>query len=245
MGRRVLLPSSEALQAKAADAAMDFGGVPVALPLIRMTPEPACTSTLKRLKEFDWLVVTSSSSVHMLWRLVREAGVDIRHLPRILTAGPGTTEAFTSYGIVPDVTPPRNFGAEGVLETVRQSVAPGAVLLRLRSQLAGPDLAHALAEAGYRVEDCVLYRNDLIRPARIPAFDAVFFASASAVEAFMELRPADTLEGKIVVAMGGATLAALERHGLRHARTPPEATVASALSTLAAAIVEGELEKLS
>lgn len=238
MGRRILLPSSEALQAKAAGAVRDFGGVPVGLPLVRLSPDPAGIPALKRLKEFDWLVVTSPSAVHMLWRMMREAGVDIRKLPGILTAGPGTTEAFRSLGVVPDVTPARNFGSEGVLETVRQSVPGGAAILRVRSQLAGPDLAHALTEAGYRVEDCVLYRNDPVRPARIPAFDAVFFASASAVEAFMTLQPADALEGKVVVAMGRPTLAALERHGIVRARTPPEPSVESAIATLATAMVE-------
>jgi uroporphyrinogen-III synthase len=245
MGRRVLLPCSEALQGKTADVVRDFGGMPLPLPLIRMTPEPACIPTLKRLKDFDWLVVTSPSSVHMLWRLLQEAGVDIRHLPRILTAGPGTTEAFGAYGIVPEITPPRNFGADGLLETVRQSVPPGAALLRLRSQRAGPDLVDALAAAGYRADDCVLYRNDPLRPERIPAFDAVFFASASAVESFMALQPAGALTGKTIVAMGKPTLTALEKHGVHNVLTPPDATVDSAIEKLAAVIVEGELEKRS
>jgi uroporphyrinogen III methyltransferase/synthase len=244
VGRRVLLPGSEALQEKAADAVRDFGGVPVPLPLIKMVPDPACIAELKRIREFDWLVVTSPSSVHMLMRLLPDADVDVRGLPKILVAGPGTAEAFKIHGLMPDVTPNRNFGAEGAVEAARLSVSPGARLLRLRSQLAGPDLAQALIRAGFRVEDSVLYTNRPLRPERIPAFDAVFFASASAVASFLALQLPQTLEGKVVMAIGRPTLAALQGHGIRVDRTPLDATVDSAIETMAAVMVQNELEKL-
>jgi uroporphyrinogen III methyltransferase/synthase len=244
MGRRVLLPCSDALQKEAAAAVRAFGGIPVSLPLMRMVPNRGCVSVLKMMREFDWLVVTSPSSVTVLMKLLPDAHLDARALPRILVAGPGTAEAFKRHGVVPDVTPSRDFGAEGLVEAAKQTIPTGAALLRVRSQLAGPALTEALTHAGFRVRDCVLYTNEALRPERVPVFDAVFFASASAVEAFRAIRPPESLAGKAVVAMGRPTLAALEKSGIRAVRASPDATAAAAIETLAVTMVQEEMEKL-
>ncbi|MCG2661114.1 MAG: uroporphyrinogen-III synthase, partial [Kiritimatiellae bacterium] len=245
MGRRILLPCSAALQGNAVNAIRDFGGIPISLPLIQMIPDQACLPTLKTMQAFDWMVLTSPSSVHVMMRLLRDGGLDLRSLPKILVAGPGTAEALKSYGIMADMIPEHNFGAEGLIEIVKRAVPSGATILRLRSQLAGPCLAETLTAAGYRVTDCVLYANKPLRPERIPAFDAVFFASASAVEAFVALAPVDALAGKMVVALGKPTLTALQKYGVRVDALSAEATVQSAIETLAAMMVRKELEKLS
>ena len=245
MGRRILLPCSETLQEHAANAVRDFGGIPISLPLIRMIPDPACLATLKAMDKFDWLVVTSPASVHVMMTLLRDIQADVRSLPNLLVAGPGTAGALKAYGITADLVPEHNFGAEGLAEIARRAVPAGATILRLRSHLAGPQLAEALATDGRRVTDCVLYANQPIRPERIPAFDAVFFASASAVEAFVAVESAAVLAKKMVVAIGRPTLAALEKHGVRVAAVSAEATVQSAIETLAALMVRKELEELT
>ncbi len=240
-GRRVLLPGSDALQKKAVDTVRDLGGIPLPLPFIRLVPDPTGLPLLKTLRTFDGLVVTSPSSVRMLLRQLPEAGLDLRALPKILVAGPGTAGVFQDQGILPEVIPDRNFGTEGVVAGARQSFPAGASLLRLRSQRAGPGLAEALERAGFRVTDAVLYANEPMRPERIPAFDAVFFARASAVEAYLAAQPPDTLAEKTVVAMGQPTLTALKKNGIQVARGALEATVESALQTLAAVIVDQQI----
>lgn len=244
MGRRVLLPCSEALQSKAANAVRDLGGIPVVLPLIRLVPNLACVPVLKTLPEFDWLLITSPSAVRMLMSLLAETGLDIRALPRIMVGGPATADAFKSYGIIPDLIPSRAFGADAVLEAAKNSVLAGASLLRLRSNLAGPDLTQALTHAGFRVKDCVLYNNEPLRPQCIPDYDAIFFASSSAVASFMALRPSQSLMNKLVVVIGRSTLAALRKYGVQTTCIAREATVDSAIETLAATVVQYELLKI-
>lgn len=234
MGRRVLLPCSEALQRRAADAVRDFGGIPIVLPLIRTIPNRNCIPVLKTLPEFEWIVITSPSAVRILMHLLQEAGLDARALPRMIVAGPGTASEFKRYGVVPDLMPHRDFGASGVLELAKRSLPAGAKLLRLRSDAAGPDLAQALTRAGFRVEDCTLYANEPLQPERIPDHDAVFFASSSAVTAFMSLRPPESLRTKLVVAMGYPTLATLQNYGVQNAWAARESTVDAAIQALAA-----------
>lgn len=240
-GRRVLLPGSESLQKKAVKAVRDLGGIPLPLPLIRLVPNPDCLPRLKAIRTFDGLIVTSPASVQMLLQLLPEAGLDVRALPKILVAGPGTAAAFKARGVMPDVIPDRNYGAEGIVEWAQDSFPADASLLRLRSHRAGPGLADALTQKTFRVTDTVLYFNEPIRPDRIPAFDAVFFASASAVEAYLALQPPNTLAEKTVMAMGLPTLSALNQNRIPVARVASEATVESAIQTLAAVWVENEI----
>ena len=73
-------------------------------------------------------------------------------------------------------------------------------------------MARALRKAGARVDDVVLYENLVRAPEEaIPPFDDVFFASASAVEAFIGNYGVRTLRGKGVFVMGGPTRSALPK----------------------------------
>ena len=114
--------------------------------------------------------------------------------------------------------------------------APAAPLtiLRLRSDKAGDSLAAALREQGAAVTDCVLYANEPVSYAALPAFDAVFFASASAVEVFAAQWGAAALDGRIIVVIGQPTAAALRRLGREPDVTGFEATVDGAIEALAA-----------
>ena len=109
----------------------------------------------------------------------------------------------------------------------------GQRVLRLRSEKAGPLLANVLREQGAQVEDVQLYKNEAIRDAYLPACDAIFFASASAVEAFVAQFGADALSGKSVLTIGKPTSDALAKCGRRPDVVADEATVDGAIETLA------------
>ncbi len=265
-GRRVLLPCSVTLIPKAMDAVRDLDGIPLPLPLLRMVRDPGCLHVLQAMRDYDWLVVTSPSSVRMLMQQLPAAGIDLRALPRILVSGSGTAATFKHYGITPDIVPDRHYGTKGVVNMARQHLAAGAAVLRLRSRQAGPDLAQALTAAGFKVRDTVLYNHVSMQfasaavsgtddaasgvevakpgspPENIPPFDAVFFASASAVTAFMSRSIPYDLADKTVMAIGQPTLAALTSHGIHVARLPLKATVGDGMAMLAAVMLEDDLK---
>ena len=136
-------------------------------------------------------------------------------------------------GFAVDVEPQTDFGGKGLLAAVKPLVTPQTRILRLRSDKAGPGLAEALRELGATVEDCVLYHNEHIGYDAKPDFDAVFFASASAVEGFDAQWGLDAVSGKSVAAIGKPTLAALEKRGITADLVAPEATVESSITALA------------
>lgn len=243
-GRRVLLTCSDALQSVAAREVRDAGGVSVSLPLIRLVPAAGAEQLAERVGQFDWLVITSPSAVRCLLAAMRTAEVDIRTLPHILACGPGTCRELRVAGIQPAAVPERHFGGRGTLEVARKRIGSGKRVLRVRSDKAGPALAEALRESGIGVEDVCLYRNMHIGQAVLPPCEVVFFASSSAVAAFIEAWGIEALSRRTVLAIGQPTAAALADAGVARVRVSDVATVKGAMACLAADAVSRALGAL-
>jgi uroporphyrinogen-III synthase len=233
-GRKILLTCSDAIQRKAADIVRNFGGKPVQFPLIKLVcrhnvPLPCA--------EYDWLVVTSPSSVRAFMDIVDYQQIDLRTIPKIMVCGRGTATQFAEYGIRVDAQPDGKFSAESLVSLAGETIAAGERILRLRSDKAGPELAAALRETGARVDDIILYDNIPIEYDELPAFDVVFFASASGVESLIGQWGVEALQGKISVVIGKPTADALERHGLKPDVMAKESTIPHAIETLAEYLV--------
>jgi len=126
-----------------------------------------------------------------------------------------------------------HYSAEGLSDLLKGTDFSGQRVLRLRSEKAGALLADVLRSRGAQVEDVRLYTNDVVAYEALPEFDAVFFASASAVEGFVEAFSAARLNGKTVVAIGKPTAEALSA-----VRRPPDVIAAQAT-------VEGAIEAMA
>ncbi len=232
-GGRVLLTCSEGIMEKAVRAVTDLGGVPIVRPMIRLVPCGEIAGRLAKLADYQWIVLTSPASAGIFMRQLLEAGADLRRLPRIMSCGPGTAQALREYGVYPDLTPPVLYSAAGLAEALRELDLRGARILRLRSAIAGALLADVLRDKGAAVDDEILYRNEFITYPAIPAFDIVFFASASAADAYLAQAGADSLHGKFTLAIGGPTAQALEKRGIVCDCIAGKATVEGAFETLA------------
>lgn len=241
-GRRILLTCSQSLQDKASGLVNDFGGIPVRRPLIRLVTTGQACEHVRRITAYDWVVLTSPSAVRCFNELLRSSGTDLRTLPRIVTCGGGTSDELLPMGLRADIEPPSGFGADGLKRTVEGLVKPGMRILRLRSDKADVDISDALRKHGAHVDDCILYHNDPVEYDQRPDFDVVFFASASAVEVFDKLWGNDSLKGKIVVAIGKPTLAAMKTRGMAADVVPMEATVEASIEALATFLVCEALE---
>lgn len=232
-GRRILLTCSAELMERAALAVYDGDGRPVKRPMIRLKILPESGETVRDLTGFDWIALTSPAAVRCFHELALREGVDWRSLPRVMVTGPGTARALRRFGIGVDLMPDNDFSTDGLCTTAADHVA-GRRVVRFRSARAGTALSDGLRAAGAAVVDCVLYENRPIRYSDPPEFDAVFFASASAADAFLEQWTAEPLRGKLVLAMGGPTSEALRTNGVPVDLTGEAATVEDTLSRFAA-----------
>ncbi|MFO7936318.1 MAG: uroporphyrinogen-III C-methyltransferase [Kiritimatiellia bacterium] len=240
-GRRILLTCSESIMEKAVRRVVDYGGVPLVRPMIRLEPCDRARSELRNVESYDWVVLTSPAAVKIFMKMLLQSGIDLRSLPRIMTCGPGSAGAFKLYGITPDLSPLMIYSAKGLADILKEVDFKGSRVLRLRSERAGPLLADVLKDKGARVYDEILYRNEFIRYPRIPDFDIVFFASASAVQSFVSQAGTEILKGKYVLAIGKPTADELDDSGIRCDCIPARATVRGAVDALACNCISAEM----
>lgn len=243
-GQRVLLTCSDVLLNEGIRAVWGLGGMPVPLPLVRLTYAPDATPMLARVPEYDWVVLTSPSAVRRFSEGLAAAGLDVRRLPKIAVCGPGTARELRHLGLVPDCEPSDGFGADGLLKEFGRTVTPGARVMRCRSDVAGETLANELRKAGAQVDDVVLYRNTPVPHETLPPFEAVVFASGSAATAFVGRWGIDALKGKTVAAIGAPTARTLERLGRPADVLAHKETIEACVETLATRAVNDVLKEM-
>jgi len=187
-------------QARALGDALEQAGAQVLYcAAIRITdPEDAAPfrAAVQRLREFDWVVLTSVNGVARFFEEVARLGVDARvlHALRFAAVGPATAAAIEEHGFEVGVIPGKYLGA-ALPAAMRAQLKPGARVLLARAAGANPELPQGLLDAGARVEDVESYRSvpDLAEIERVRSaleagvIDLFTFTSPSAVSYFVQM----------------------------------------------------------
>ena len=217
--RRVLLTCSAAVMPRAVCAFEDRGWRTVEWPMIELKAREGVRTRLQSLAgRYDAIVLTSPSAVRIFFSEWTE---DRRGLPRLWTCGPGTDAELRRFGVSSDLMPEGDNSANGLVAGIRKAGLKGLRVLRLRSSLAGRKVASALRRLGMSVDDVELYCNSPLAHdgEPLPACDAVFFASASGVAAYLDRYGARTLAGRDIYVMGAPTRSALPARFRAKAKT--------------------------
>ena len=191
-------------------------------PTIRLAParSAALTTALKDLAagRFEWLVLTSQRTVHVLRDRMSSPG-DVR--AKFAAIGDGTAAAFRDWTRRDPDLQPSTFTTEALARAFPRG--HGRVLCA-RADIAPGGLEDALSSKGWDPLRVVAYRTvftrSLPREARDALrrgeVDAVTFTSASTVEGFVGALSA-ARGAPTVVCIGPVTAAAARRAGLRPA----------------------------
>ncbi|MDQ1055399.1 uroporphyrinogen-III synthase [Arthrobacter sp. SORGH_AS 212] len=163
-GTRVLVTRSPERSAALVQALARAGATPVLLPLIDFERAPdqhaldvACDALAAGA--FDWLVVSSATTVHVLMEKAAERGLELGRLvpqaTRIGAIGPATRRILESQGLAVELTPAGEQSAAGFLEAW---TGRGRVLLP-QADIAAATLADGLAHRGSDVTAVTAYRT--------------------------------------------------------------------------------------
>lgn len=184
------------------EAAHTAGWEAVEYPLLTVAPKEAGPWPAQTP---DWIAITSSSVIPAL-EAAAARDPELKAVP-LAVVGESSAERLYQAGWTPRVVPPAGAShAHGLANALVAEAAPGARVAWPHGARA-TELGDLLTEAGFQVEAPVVYDVETVEhPAPPPRTDAVFFASPSAVQAWLDL---DTGFAPAGIAIGWTTLDAL------------------------------------
>ncbi len=114
---------------------------------------------IEALATYDWVIFTSVNGVRGFMDRLRFHGMDVRRLAnaRVCCIGPRTEEEAALCGIVADLVP-RDFQAEGILESMESMTLQGKKILIPRATVAREILPKRLASKGATVHVVHVYK---------------------------------------------------------------------------------------
>jgi uroporphyrinogen III methyltransferase/synthase len=234
-GLRVLVTRPEGEGADAwVSALADVGAVPLRFPTVEVVAPESwhdLDAALARLASYDWLLLTSQTSVaFVIGRLPGHRFPDGLHV-RIAVVGPKTAQSVEQHGGRVQLVP-EDSRQEGLVDALGE-LPPGTRVLFPLAKGGRTLLSERLSAQGCHVDVVTAYqvasKRELAEP---PAFDVATFASPSALRAFVSGVGSACLDGKTVAVIGSTTASEAEKHGLTPviAEKPDAAALISAIT---------------
>lgn len=249
-GRSVVLTRAREQSADLIEQLEALGSAVVLAPAIEIVEASDGGAALKRAVASlavgpaagpDWIVFTSANAVRSFCgELATLTATDPPASgrlgrTRIAVVGSATRDAVVRAGLEVDLLPDR-FVAEGLLERFPSPPQGGGRVLLPRAEAAREVLPEGLRRMGWAVEVVPAYRTvpanlgEALR-AEVAGADAVCFASASAVTAFVDAYRDDV--PRVIAAIGPVTAAAVTELGLSVAVQPEDYTASAMVAALA------------
>ena len=201
-------------------------------------------SAIRRLEEFDYVLLTSTNGVGSFLRRLKACGRDVGDLQGVVIGaiGPATASELLKSGAKADIVP-REYTAEGLLEAFGDRDLHGKAFLIPRARVARDVLPRVLTEKGARVEVVEAYETIVPRfaPGELqrllsPAPDVITFTSSSTVSNFSklagELKVPDLLRGVAIASIGPITSATIRDMGLEVTMEAENSTMAGLVSAI-------------
>ncbi len=245
-GRRVVVTRATARAGALADQLRDQGAEVLAMPATRIEPlDPhLLRDVMDRLSTYDHLIVTSQTTVDVLWEALRDAKLDARALAdlTISAIGPATAEALRAIGIVPDIVPDRAVAERIVAALEARGGMRRARVLFPCAEGARDIVAKGLTALGAIVDVVPAYRSvadgvdaaplrEALADGRI---DLVTFTSASTVHGYVEAVGADLARRAVAASIGPITSDAARAAGIDVVVESPVASIDAFVGAIAA-----------
>jgi uroporphyrinogen-III synthase len=231
-GRRIIIGRARAQAGALAKLLREQGAQVATIPFIQINKPRSFKSldhSLKQIREYDWLILTSVNGVEALFERMRKLRLEpgwLAHL-RIGAIGPATKAAIEKHGLDVSVVP-KEYVAESVVASLKKKVEGRNVLL-VRAKVARDVIPNELRKAGGAVDVVEAYETVLPKASRKALLsalkdakkrpDVITFTSSSTARNFVELVGEEAvysglLDGVKLASIGPVTTATLKELGL-------------------------------
>ena len=241
-GWRILVTRARRQASTFSAALRAQGATVISIPAIEIRPPRSykpLDSALKKLHEYDWLILTSVNGVDALFARMakRQLSTGTLRKLRVVAIGPATRDALEQHRLRVHVMP-KQYVAESVVEALRTKVRGKKVLL-VRARVARDVIPAELRRSGAQVDVAEAYETVVPASSRklLRAMlgssknhpDAITFTSSSTARNFLALLDLDLprkdllgktsarklLAGITLASIGPVTSATLWEIGLR------------------------------
>jgi uroporphyrinogen-III synthase len=230
-GWRILTTRASKQSGGLARPLRELGAEVIEIPTIEIKPPKsykALDSALKRIDDYDWLVLTSVNGVEALFARLKKLRIPpakLMHL-QVAAIGPSTRREIEKQGLKVTVMP-QKYIAESVVEAL-QGKTEGKRVLLVRAKIARDVLPNALRKAGARVDVVEAYETHVPSGAKaklnqlfsnnsaLP--DVVTFTSSSTATNFFDLLEKEhyhTLREIWLASIGPVTSSTLRNAGFK------------------------------
>lgn len=234
LGWRILTTRASKQSGGLAAPLRDLGAEVVEVPTIEINPpssyEPL-DSALRKIKDYDWLILTSVNGVDAVFARLKKLGmdaIDLEHL-EITAIGPATQKAIQAQGLKVAVTPDK-YVAEAVVDALRGKTEGKRVLLT-RAKVARDILPTELKKAGVLLDVVEAYETVIPAGAqaklqklfsgRAQRPDIVTFTSSSTATNFLNLLGNGNDQQQVLNDVILASIGPVTSNTLRAAGFPP------------------------
>jgi uroporphyrinogen-III synthase len=199
-GWRVLNTRAKAQSAALSNLLRQRGADVIEIPTIEISPPRSYTpldSALKKIAEYDWLILTSVNGVDAVFSRLKQLNVStdtLKHL-QIAAIGPATRKAIERQGFAVAVTPSK-YIAEAVVDALRGKTE-GKKILLARAKVARDVLPNELRKTAAQVDVAEAYETKApaVAKAKLQKLfssvdnrpDVVTFTSSSTAANFLNL----------------------------------------------------------
>ncbi len=257
--KRILLTHAAASLKTLYSSLTAEGAAVTHLPLIDIympDENPALQEQIKALQSYNILVFTSVAGVLSFFKQLKISCVDSRYLHtcKVVTVGKETKAVLRQYGIESDITPSVYNAREMVKTLLNEYENPADLrILHPSSDKALVGWAEELKQLGATVVQVEAYKNTSpdfdegeLQQLQYP-FDAITFASPSAVDAAQKLIAENKLnfnKANVVFSIGPTTTKALQKAGFTQIVEAEAATAEAMAQTIIIHGIEQHLSSL-
>jgi len=239
-GKRIVVTRRREQSRELREALVALGAEVVEIPTLEIrTPatwEPL-DQAIRRITEFDYLLLTSVNGVLSFLARLRACGGDVRNLAglQVGAIGPATAAALAQAGVRVDFVP-KEYRAEGLLESLSNHDVQDKTFLIPRAKVARDLVPRVLKERGAGVEVVEAYETvaPSLPPGEIdrllkPRPHAITFTSPSTVSNLAKLmgeeRMPEALAGIALASIGPVTSDTVQKLGLDVSIEAKESTI--------------------
>jgi uroporphyrinogen III methyltransferase/synthase len=194
---------------------------------------------IQQLKNYSWLILTSSNGVEIFFESLKKIGVDFRNLAhlKIAVIGEGTKETLVSYGYIPDYMP-EVFTAEALGDGLKDLLNSNDKLLIARALKGSHLLTEIFDREKIDYTDLKIYNlteGTIVNKEQIKNMNYITFGSSSGVETFFKywtLKDLKEYPELKLVSIGSVTSESLRNYGVESFLTAEEASINSMVSCI-------------